>query len=163
MTKGSLMKVESIAECCNTFDLHLAIISLENNCLVFWEWPFYTGFTVNAEWYNKSIRWLVNDDKYLTDAGSPQSKNSNSTIYPKFPKALRHEETQKLADLCLSHDNITWIPNKSQGSILPTSHNIHSPRRFSIFSSYVGSGPASNIYPKKNIGNFKHPKKYLKF
>ena len=23
------MKVESIAECCNTFDLHLAIISLE--------------------------------------------------------------------------------------------------------------------------------------
>ena len=35
MTDGSLMKVESIAECslgafCNTFDLHLAIIGLEN-------------------------------------------------------------------------------------------------------------------------------------
>ena len=31
-TYGSLMKVESIAECsfCNTFDLHLAIIGLEN-------------------------------------------------------------------------------------------------------------------------------------
>ena len=38
MTKGSLMKVESIAECskrafCNTFDLHKAIIGLETN---FW-------------------------------------------------------------------------------------------------------------------------------
>ena len=29
------------------------------------------------------------------------------------------------------------------------------------FSSYVGSGPASTIY-SKYIGNFKHPKKYLK-
>ena len=39
-TNGSLMKVESIAECslgafCNTFDLHLAISGLENQCLVF--------------------------------------------------------------------------------------------------------------------------------
>ena len=39
-TNGSLMKVESIAECClgafcNTFDLHSAIISLENQFLVF--------------------------------------------------------------------------------------------------------------------------------
>ena len=39
-TIGSLMKVESIAECsrgafCNTFDLHLAIIDLENPILVF--------------------------------------------------------------------------------------------------------------------------------
>ena len=37
-TNGSLMKVESIAECslgafCNTFDLHKAIIGLENQ---FW-------------------------------------------------------------------------------------------------------------------------------
>ena len=32
-----------------------------------------------------------------------------------------------------------------------------------IFSSYVGSGPASTIHPKKNIRNSKHPKKYLKF
>ena len=31
---GSLMKVESIAEC-NTFDLHQAIIGLENHLLVF--------------------------------------------------------------------------------------------------------------------------------
>ena len=31
-TIGSLMKVESIAECfCNTFDLHYAIIGLENH------------------------------------------------------------------------------------------------------------------------------------
>ena len=39
-TNGSLMKVESIAECskrafCNTFDLHLAIIGLENQFLDF--------------------------------------------------------------------------------------------------------------------------------
>ena len=39
-TNDSLMKVESIAECslgafCNTFDLHLAIIGLENQFLVF--------------------------------------------------------------------------------------------------------------------------------
>ena len=40
MANGSLMKVESIAESslgafCNTFDLHLAIIGLENQFLVF--------------------------------------------------------------------------------------------------------------------------------
>ena len=38
ITIGSLMKVESIAELgafCNTFDLHLAIIGLENQILVF--------------------------------------------------------------------------------------------------------------------------------
>ena len=39
-TNGSLMKVESIAECskrafCNTFDLHSTIIFLENQILVF--------------------------------------------------------------------------------------------------------------------------------
>ena len=39
-TNGSLMKVESKAECsvgafCNTFDLHLGIIGLENKYLVF--------------------------------------------------------------------------------------------------------------------------------
>ena len=39
-TNGSLMKVESIAECshgafCNTFDLYYAIISLENQSSVF--------------------------------------------------------------------------------------------------------------------------------
>ena len=40
ITNGSLMKVESIAECslgafCNTFDLHSAIIGLENQFFVF--------------------------------------------------------------------------------------------------------------------------------
>ena len=39
-TNGSLMKVRSIAECslgafCNTFELHLVIIGLENQYLVF--------------------------------------------------------------------------------------------------------------------------------
>ena len=32
-----------------------------------------------------------------------------------------------------------------------------------IFSAYVGSEPASALHPPKNIRNFKHPKKYLKF
>ena len=49
-TDGTLMQMESIAECslgafCNTFDLHLAIIGLENHFLVF-EWSVKTGFTV---------------------------------------------------------------------------------------------------------------------
>ena len=35
MTNGSLMKVGSIAEFCNTFDMHSAIIGLENQKLVF--------------------------------------------------------------------------------------------------------------------------------
>ena len=35
MTNGSLMKVESIAEFCNTFDLNYAIIGLEKQFLVF--------------------------------------------------------------------------------------------------------------------------------
>ena len=40
MTNGSLLKVESIAECskgafCNTSDLHQATIGLENQFLVF--------------------------------------------------------------------------------------------------------------------------------
>ena len=35
MADGSLMKVESIAEICNTFDLHSAIIGLTNQFLMF--------------------------------------------------------------------------------------------------------------------------------
>ena len=35
MTNGSLVKVDSIAEFCNTFDQHYAIIGLENQLLVF--------------------------------------------------------------------------------------------------------------------------------
>ena len=38
MTIGSLMKVESIGAFCNTFDLHLTIIGLENH--------FSVGFTI---------------------------------------------------------------------------------------------------------------------
>ena len=46
------MKVESIAECslgafCNTFDLHLVIIGLENQFGLLFHWPFKTGFTVH--------------------------------------------------------------------------------------------------------------------
>ena len=39
MTNGSLMKVESIAECPPP-------LVLKTNLWSFWEWPFYTGFTV---------------------------------------------------------------------------------------------------------------------
>ena len=52
MTNGSLMKVESIAECClgafcNTFDLHEEITGLENPIFgLLFEWPFKTGFTL---------------------------------------------------------------------------------------------------------------------
>ena len=52
MTNGSLMKVESIAECSRLE--HSAILLtcirqkfvLKTNLLSFWVWPFYTGFTV---------------------------------------------------------------------------------------------------------------------
>ena len=49
MENVSLMKVESIAECsgafCNTFDLHLSIIGIENH----FESPLKSGFTVSDE------------------------------------------------------------------------------------------------------------------
>ena len=50
MTNGSLMKVESIAECSpwsilHTFDPHLAIISLENQFSVFLRVAVFLGFT----------------------------------------------------------------------------------------------------------------------
>ena len=48
MTDGSLMQVESIAECslgafCNTFDLHYVIIGLENQFMAFFGWPLKTN------------------------------------------------------------------------------------------------------------------------
>ena len=51
-TDGSLMQVESIAECflkafCNTFDLDNVIIGPENQYLVFFEWPLKTGFNLD--------------------------------------------------------------------------------------------------------------------
>ena len=50
-TDGSLIQVESIAECslgafCNTLDMHQAIIGLKTQFLIFFEWPVKTGFTV---------------------------------------------------------------------------------------------------------------------
>ena len=36
MTNGSLMKVKSIEAFCNIFDLHYAIIDLENHFRYFW-------------------------------------------------------------------------------------------------------------------------------
>ena len=64
MTNGSLMKVESIAECSDWsilqyFDLHKAIIGLENK-LCFLEWPFLRGFTVGREYFKWSEFCLYN-------------------------------------------------------------------------------------------------------
>ena len=45
MKNGSLMKVESTAEC-SPFDLHEAIIGIENQIFgVLFEWPLKTGLT----------------------------------------------------------------------------------------------------------------------
>ena len=46
LNNGSLMKVKSIVECSNTFDLHLALISLKILFGLPFEWPLKTGFTV---------------------------------------------------------------------------------------------------------------------
>ena len=46
MANGSLRNVKSIAECCNTFDIHKAIIVWKTNFWSFFEWPLQTGFTV---------------------------------------------------------------------------------------------------------------------
>ena len=43
------MQVKSIGErgaFCNTFDFHKATIYHKDPCCVYFEWPFYTGFTV---------------------------------------------------------------------------------------------------------------------
>ena len=51
MTKGSFIKVENIAECSlNTFDLHLAIVSLENQCLVCFESGRFTQVLLETNW-----------------------------------------------------------------------------------------------------------------
>ena len=46
MINGSLMKIKSIAEFCNVFDLHKAIIGLENQFLVFLRVVLLHRFTV---------------------------------------------------------------------------------------------------------------------
>ena len=63
-TIGSLMKVESIAECslgvfCNTFDLHKAIIGLETNFCLLFEWQLKTGFTVYMKYYDSLTLYLI--------------------------------------------------------------------------------------------------------
>ena len=51
ITNGSLMKVKVLQNAplgafCNTFDLHQAIISLENQLGLHFKWSLQTGFTV---------------------------------------------------------------------------------------------------------------------
>ena len=47
MTHGGLMKVENIAECCNTFDLQLSDDWSWKPIFGLFESGFYTGFTVD--------------------------------------------------------------------------------------------------------------------
>ena len=59
MTKGSSMKVESIAECSKGSILQYFWPALSDNwcwktVLSFWEWPFYTGFIVT----HSIIKWV---------------------------------------------------------------------------------------------------------
>ena len=46
MTDGSFIKVDSIGAFCITFDLHEAIIGIENQFLDFLRVAVYTSFTV---------------------------------------------------------------------------------------------------------------------
>ena len=65
MPFGILMQVKSTAECstrafCNTFDLHSAIIGLENLFLSSFEWPAKTVFSVQSNLVNsRSFGLLV--------------------------------------------------------------------------------------------------------
>ena len=98
-TDGSLIQVESIAECslgafCNTFDLHKVIIGHENQFwVVFFEWPLKTGFTVllhlllynciNISLLQEKIRlkykltYSMNDQNY-SDVGDVEGFNTQS-------------------------------------------------------------------------------------
>ena len=82
-TDGSLMEVESIAECslgafCITFDLHLAIIGLENQYLVLFEWPLKTGFTVSLHSCPKAFCGSIVYAVHLFNNFSMQSRRSNA-------------------------------------------------------------------------------------
>ena len=48
MTNGSLMKVESIAESAIILTCIKRLLVLKTNFCFFWEWLFYTGFTVST-------------------------------------------------------------------------------------------------------------------
>ena len=71
-TDGSLMQVKSIAECskrafCNTFDLHLAIIGLENQFLVFFligrlrQVLLYINYVFYTHWSVMTVLKYSND------------------------------------------------------------------------------------------------------
>ena len=75
MTTGSLMKVKSNAECslpfgafCNTFDLRLAIMGIENRILVF----FLSGRLRQVLLYSKCIRF---------DLSLPNTANLRSILF----------------------------------------------------------------------------------
>ena len=62
MTNGSLMKVESIAECstfCDTFDLHKAIIGHENQFSVFSRVAVLHRFYCSLTCFMQKVRILA--------------------------------------------------------------------------------------------------------
>ena len=65
MTIGSLMKVKSIAECSKRSILQYFWPALRDNWSwkaifpSFWEWPFYSGFTVLTLWLLIATKWSL--------------------------------------------------------------------------------------------------------
>ena len=58
---------------------------------------------------------------------------------------------------CTTHMGLIWVPYRLLAGFPGVGEG-----GYSHFSAYVGSGPASTVHPK-NIRNFKHAKRYLKF
>ena len=75
MTNGSLMKVESIAKFCDTFDLHEAIIGLGNQFFVF-------------------LRVVVLDRFYCNSVSICNAKNKHVFFFPS-----RQETVKRLCKL----------------------------------------------------------------
>ena len=88
-TNGSLMKVESIAECSPWSILQNFWLSLSDNrswkpFLVFFEWPLKTGFTVQCIWIPFLFRALVQQCDFLCIA----LKTFQPTYWPRLQLGL---------------------------------------------------------------------------
>ena len=102
-TNGSLMKVESIAECskgafCNTFDLHQAIIGLEKQFLVF----FLSG----------CLRQVLLHSNYPWHALSPHSASLVTFTYISNSSELSSETSDIVLVVFVEHARmiVTWWP-----------------------------------------------------
>ena len=79
------MQIESIAEICNSFDLHLATIYHYHLCFVYFEWPLKTGFTVYQYFVYASSKGIC---KSSICAGSAEPSLLNNAIYSKLTCAV---------------------------------------------------------------------------